>query len=128
MILVDSSVWVRIEHGRASFAELLDEEDEPATCPIVVLEVLRGTRAGRYRDTRDMLMKTVMLDDPTPLLRYEEAASIYLRCRRAGVTPSTADCLVAACAIAHGVRLLHDDEDFTHITRVVPELRLFARS
>lgn len=69
-------------------------------------------------------MSATMLDDPTPLDRFEEAALIYLRCRRAGVTPSATDCLVAACAIAHGIRLLHDDADFNHIARVVPALQL----
>jgi predicted nucleic acid-binding protein len=75
-----------------------------------------------------MLMKAAMFDDPTPMARFEEAAKIYLRCRTVGVTPSATDCLVAACAIAHGIPLLHDDADFTHIARVVPTLRLFTRS
>lgn len=72
-----------------------------------------------------MLMAVELLDDPTPLTRFEEAAQIYLRCRDAGVTPSAVDCLVAACAIAHDIQLVHNDSDFNHIARVVTALKLF---
>ena len=127
MVLVDSSVWVQVEHGRAALPELL-LDDEAAVCPVVVLEVLRGTRdERRYQVVREMLMFAELLDDPTPLLRFEEAARIYIRCRNAGVTPSAIDCLVAACAVAHDVPLLHNDADFHHIARYTP-LKLFTRS
>jgi len=128
VVLVDSSVWVRVEHERVDLAELVPNEPI-ATCPIVIMELLRGTRsAKKYETTRDMLMAVELLDDPTPLIRFEEAARIYLRCRDAGVTPSAVDCLVAACAIAHGIPLVHDDTDFDHISRVVTRLQLFTRS
>lgn len=71
-------------------------------------------------------MLATVLDAPTPFERFEEAAQLYLLCRDAGVTPSATDCLVAACAIAHRIPLLHDDADFLHIARVAP-LRLFSR-
>jgi predicted nucleic acid-binding protein len=99
-----------------------------ATCPIVVTEVLRGTQdSGRYCLAFDALMNSTMLDAPTPLLRFEQAARLYLRCRGEGVTPSTADCLVAACAIANNVPLLHRDADFDHIARAT-SLKIFTRS
>jgi predicted nucleic acid-binding protein len=127
VVLVDSSVWVRVEHERVSLSELVPN-DEVAICPIVLFEVLRGTRdAKRYGATRRMLMGVDVLDAPTPLTRFEEAAQIYLQCRNAGVTPSVADCLVAACAMAHGIPLLHNDTDFEHIARVT-QLVIFTRS
>lgn len=127
VVLVDSSVWVRVEHERVSLLELVGD-DEVATCPVVIMEVLRGTRdAKRYEAARRMLTSVEILDAPTPLERFEEAARIYLQCRDGGVTPSTVDCLVAACAIAHGIPLLHNDSDFNHIARVAP-LRIFTRS
>jgi predicted nucleic acid-binding protein len=127
VVLVDSSIFIRVEHAHAAFADLVPDE-EIATCPMVILEVLRGTRdARRYAATREMMTSFEILDEPTPLVRFEEAAKLYLRCRAAGVTPSTADCLIAACAIAHNVPLLHDDQDFLHIARIAP-LRIFSRS
>jgi predicted nucleic acid-binding protein len=121
-------LWVAVEHGRIDFLDVATEDEEIATCPIVVLEVLRGTRPERHHKTRALLMRATMLDAPTPLDRFEEASEIYLQCRNVGVTPSTPDCLIAACAIANNVRLLHDDSDFVQIARVVPQLRLFTRS
>jgi predicted nucleic acid-binding protein len=127
VVLVDSSVWVAVDHGRISLAELVPRDQEVACCPIVLTEVMRGTRLERYRITRALLSRATMLDDPTPLERFEQAAEIYLRCRKEGFTPSTPDCLIAACAIANVVPLLHDDTDFTHIARYTP-LKLFTRS
>lgn len=50
------------------------------------------------------------------LADFEEAATIYRTCRRAGFTPrSLTDCLVAVTAIAAGARLLHNDGDFAVI-------------
>ena len=124
MVLVDSSTWVRVEHERISLADVAPNETV-AVCPVVILEVLRGAR--QYAATRKMLMAVEILDDPTPLARFEEAARLYRECRKAGVTPSAVDCLVAACAIAHGITLVHNDADFEHIAHVTG-LKLFTRS
>jgi predicted nucleic acid-binding protein len=129
VVLVDSSVWVNVEHGRISLFDFVTEEDTIATCPTVVLEVLRGTRGeGRYYAAREFLLDAEVLDAPTPLIRFEQAARIYLRCRDAGIAPSATDCLIAASAVAHNAELLHQDSDFDHIARVIPALRLFSRS
>lgn len=126
MVLVDSSVWIYLERARMSLAELID--DDVAACPIVVMEVLRGAGdAKRYRTAREMFASVPILDAPTPFERFEEAAQLYLLCRGEGITPSTADCLVAACAIAYDIPLLHDDTDFEHIARAT-SLKTVTRS
>lgn len=128
VVLVDSNVWIRREHDRLTLAELLSEDTDVAICPVIFSEVLRGVRGPkRYRETRSLLMDARFFDSPTPLERFEEAAQIYLRCRQEGVTPSSIDCLIAACAIAHDIPLLTFDADFTHIARYTA-LRLFTRS
>jgi predicted nucleic acid-binding protein len=48
-----------------------------------------------------------------------EAVDLYRRARRAGLTiRSGVDCLIAACAIRHGLTLLHNDRDYPAIARV----------
>jgi predicted nucleic acid-binding protein len=129
VVLVDSSFWIRIEHGTAMLDDYIPEDEDVATCPVVMFEVLRGTRdEGRYFAALQLLLDADMLDSPTPLARFEEAARIYLKCRDAGVTPSAGDCLIAACAIIHRVPLLHFDADFDLIARVIPTLKIFTRS
>ena len=120
MVLVDSSIWIRAERGSVVIADHVAHE-QLATCPPVINEVLRGTRDERhYFKTRAALMLATMLDAPMPLARFEEAAQLYLRCREAAITSSSMDCLIAACAIAHDVPLMHDDADFDQIARIVP--------
>jgi predicted nucleic acid-binding protein len=46
---------------------------------------------------------------------------MYRSARRAGVTVrSGVDCLIAACAVRHGLTVLHHDRDFDQLARVVP--------
>lgn len=127
MLLVDTSIWVLVQHGRFDLDGTVD--DDLAVCPAVVLEVLRGTGGARmYEETRSMLLDSRLLDAVTPLDRFEEAAQLYLRCRDAGVTVrSSIDCLIAATALAHDAAVFHDDRDFEQMKRVVP-LRTVTRS
>lgn len=127
-VLVDSSVWIAFERRWYGLRELLSVEDTIILCPVIATEVLRGVQnAGGYAKTQKLLTRTTFVDDPTPRARFEEAAQVYLQCRRGGVTPSTVDCLIAASAIAHELPLLTFDADFEQIARYVP-LRLFTRS
>jgi predicted nucleic acid-binding protein len=129
VILVDSSIWIAVEHRRIQLADHVSEDEFVATCPTVMLEVLRGTRdEARYAAARKFLLDAEMLDSPTPRVRFEEAARIYLKCRSVGITPDVPDCLVAACAIWHDVPILHQDSDFDMMARVIPALKIFSRS
>ena len=69
-------------------------------------------------------------DGPLRRELFEEAAGLYRAARRAGLTVrSGADCLIAACAIRHGLPVLHNDRDFDLLARVSPleSRRLGAR-
>ena len=60
-----------------------------------------------------------------PVESYREAARLYFRCRRAGVTVrSTVDCLISQLAIEHDLLLLHSDQDYERLAQVIPELKL----
>jgi hypothetical protein len=129
VVLVDSSIWILTEHLRVDLRELLPRSESVAVCPMIVQEVLRGTRNPmRYARMRTVLMNCEILDAPTPLDRFEEAAKLFIECRGAGVTPGSVDTLIAACAIAHRIPLLHEDDDFARIARVAPSLQLLTRS
>ena len=56
---------------------------------------------------------------------YENAALMYYKCRKAGITPrSTIDMLIAQTAIDNNLLLFHNDTDFVKISSVIPELKL----
>lgn len=49
---------------------------------------------------------------------FEEAASLYRRCRSSGETiRNLSDCLIAVPVIREGAELLHNDADFEAIAR-----------
>lgn len=129
MVLLDSSIWIAVARDKLRLRDVVPRGVPIATCPMVIHEVLRGARDEKRHDAaRETLFETRILDAPTPLVRFEEAAKLYRACRQAGVTPSSSDALIAACAISHDVPLLHVDNDFLHIARVAPRLRLVTPS
>jgi predicted nucleic acid-binding protein len=59
----------------------------------------------------------------SPLTRevYEMAIDLYRRARRTGKTVrSGIDCLIATCALKHGLTVLHKDRDFNLIAEICP--------
>ena len=117
MVLVDSSVWISLR--RVGFHDLLGGQ-EPVVCPPIIQEVLQGARSEReYRGLKEIFRTTIILESPMSLDVFEHAALIYRTARTAGFTiRSRVDCLIAACALRHGVPVFHDDRDFTAIARV----------
>lgn len=88
----------------------------------MIQEVLQGADSPQhFSKLRALFAGTEILDALMPLERYEEAAELYLRCRDEGLTiRKSYDCLIAVCALKHGVELLHNDRDFDHIAKVAP--------
>jgi predicted nucleic acid-binding protein len=120
VLLADSSAWVRALRLKLNLATAMG--DDIASCPAVHQEILRGAAGeAEFRRLQRTLALAEMLDDPVPLVRFEEAARLYIACRDKGFTiRSSHDCLIAAIAIAHDVPVLHDDRDFEHIAAVLP--------
>jgi predicted nucleic acid-binding protein len=94
--------------------------DEIVTCLPVVQEVLQGFVSDiAFRAARDAMLALPMVESPIAERVYVDAVDLYRRGRRAGITVrSGVDCLIAACAIRHGLTVLHNDRDFPAIARV----------
>lgn len=123
MIVADTSAWVEFlrDSGHpvaAELAELLRVDAEVALTEIIVAELLSGAQSDRHvRDLRSRLIAFPILR-LEGLADFEEAASIFRRCRAAGESVrKLADCLIAVPAIRIGARLLHNDSDFDAIAR-----------
>ncbi|GHT53391.1 twitching motility protein PilT [Bacteroidia bacterium] len=57
---------------------------------------------------------------------YENAALMYMKCRKSGITiRSTVDLIIAQTAIENNLYLLHNDNDYINIATVVPDLKLY---
>jgi predicted nucleic acid-binding protein len=121
VVLVDASIWVLVGVRPEALKDYV-AEDQIVTCPPVVQEILQGARNWNHFETlRAVFARIVMLDAPMPLRRYEEGARLFIQCRDAGFTiRKSVDCLIAACALAHNVQLLHNDRDFKYVAKVFP--------
>ncbi|MDQ3238499.1 MAG: PIN domain-containing protein [Actinomycetota bacterium] len=93
---------------------------------VIFQEVLQGAASqAKFDYLTEYLGSQTFYHPQGPIESYKEAALIYFRCRRAGVTiRSAVDCLIARVAIEHDLVLLHDDRDFEKMAGVIPELTL----
>ena len=120
MILIDTSAWIEFLRGTGS--DVCARVDtalggDIAVCDAIRMEVLAGARDERHLDAlRRLLARASVL--PTGPAQYEEAASLFRRCRREGETVRRLlDCLIAAVAIRAAVPVLHRDADFDVLAR-----------
>ena len=127
MYLVDTSVWVDYLRGddlpHVEFLRgLLAHPLAVGITHLIYMEILQGARdRAAFERLRSYFggQRFYSFDDLAA--GHDGAARIYFDCRRRGITVrSTIDCVIAQCAVESGLILLHNDEDFRHIARVVP--------
>jgi predicted nucleic acid-binding protein len=123
MVLVDTSVWIEILRARAPLRlESILDFDEVVTCLPVIQEVLQGFRDEQaFRLARDSMRALPAVESPLSLAVIEEAVGLYRTARRQGLTVrSSVDCLIAACALRHGLTVLHRDRDYPTLAKICP--------
>ena len=123
MVLVDTSVWIETFRAGAKWRlEDVVDLDEVAICPPIVQEILQGLRDERaFSSARVALLSLPMVESPMPAAVFVQAAELFRAARRAGLTVrSSVDCLIATCALRHGLVVLHRDRDFDVLARVSP--------
>jgi predicted nucleic acid-binding protein len=121
VVLVDTSVWIEVFRKPSSFRldRVVDFEDV-VTCLPVIQEVLQGFRdEPAFQLARDAMHALPIVESPLTRAVVDEAVGLYRGARRAGLTiRSGVDCLIAACAIRHGLEVLHEDRDYDALARV----------
>ena len=123
MLLVDTSAWIELLAKPARLAiEDVGDLDEIVTCLPVIQEVLQGIRdEASFRRARESMWSFPIVESPLSPGVFAEAVDLYRAGRRAGITiRSSTDCLIAACALRHGLEVVHVDRDFPAIARVAP--------
>lgn len=122
MILIDTSAW--IDYFRATGSTAADEvrrllagqPDQVAICEPVAMEILSGAGDDAAHRRLEQLVNGLPSLTVDTAIDFRVAADIYRASRRAGTTiRNLNDCLIAAAAIRHGVRILHRDADFEAI-------------
>jgi len=123
VLLVDTSVWIEVFRRGTTFQlESVADLEEVVTCLPVIQEVLQGFRDERaFQIARESLYALPIVESPLQRAVFDEAIELYRRSRQAGVTVrSSVDCLIAACALRHGLTVVHRDRDFNRLARISP--------
>jgi len=121
VVLVDTSVWIEVfrKPARLDLASVADI-DEIVTCLPVVQEVLQGFQDERaFRIAREAMFAFPIVESPLRQEVFEQAITLYRAARGAGhAVRSGVDCVIAACALRHGLTVAHHDRDFETLARV----------
>ena len=127
MIVVDTSVLVDFFRGvdtsEVRALDRIERDDVPFGIPVICCqELLQGARdEPEWRLLVSYLVTQRQVAPRDHWETHEAAARIYFDCRRRGITiRSTVDCLIAQLVLENDGVLLHDDEDFEHISEVRP--------
>jgi len=121
MILVDTSIWIDVFRRRKPLRlERVVDFDQIVTCLPVIQEVLQGFREEwAFRLAREAMFSLPAVESPLSIGVIEDAVSLYRTARRQGLTVrSSVDCLIAACALRHGLTVLHRDRDYAMLGKV----------
>ncbi|HEX3542392.1 MAG TPA: PIN domain-containing protein [Acidimicrobiales bacterium] len=125
MILADTSAWVEYDRATSSAVDqrlmkLIADQGPLAVTEPVIMEVVAGARTDdRETDLRRLLLRFHLLTFDVAA-DFDAAASIYRRCRRAGVTPrGMIDCMIASVAQRHQATLLAADVDLSRVADIV---------
>ena len=124
MILVDTSAWVEFDRATGSnvnvrVRELVAGGGEVAVTEPVVAEVVAGARTDAREAALRRLFGSFELLRLNAVADFDAGATIYRRCRAAGITPrGLLDCVIAAVAIRHDVPVLAHDVDLARIAEV----------
>jgi hypothetical protein len=123
VVLVDTSVWIEVfrKSTRLRLDSIVDF-DEVVTCLPVVQEVLQGFSAEpAFTKARQAMLALPLVEAPLGGDVLLHAVDLYRATRRAGLTVrSSADCVIAACAIRNHLEVLHLDRDFDVLAQVSP--------
>ena len=125
MILVDTTVWIDLFGGKDSsctrkLKDAIEGEEDLCTCGLILTEVLQGIRNDDdFSRTLSILQDLIYL--PMSQETFLKAAEIYRACRKKGVTiRKTNDCIIAAVCIDNTAFILHNDRDFSVISKYSP--------
>jgi hypothetical protein len=123
--IVDSSVWIdyfrKLELPHVSLLDsLVVQDEEIATCGVIMTEVLQGIRDDRQFTAVEAQLNNLSYLDLTRT-HFVTAAQIYRTLRHHGLTiRKPIDCMIAAVALEQHAALLHNDRDFEAIATQFP--------
>ena len=132
MVLADTSILIGYFKNRKQapynkMDYIIDNDIPYGICSYVYQELLQGARNNHeYELLKEYLGTLPFYDLLHGKQSFENAALMYINCRRKGITVrSTLDLIIAEIAIENNLYLLHDDMDFKNISKVYEDLKMY---
>jgi predicted nucleic acid-binding protein len=132
MVLVDTSVLIDfINNKNTDYTEqlnmIISNRIPYGINAFIYQEILQGAASEKdFNILNEYLSTQKVYELKNGLKSYADAARIFFQCRKKGFTVrSTVDLLIVQTAIENDLFLLHNDRDFTGISSVVKELKIF---
>jgi len=132
MILVDTSVLIGYFRGIEGqvydkMNYLVNNEIPFGICHYVYQELLQGSaNEQEYKLLKDYLTTLPFYGLRSGNESFENAALMYMNCRKKGITVrSTIDLLIAEIAIENDLYLFHNDNDYTNISKMCKILKIY---
>ena len=118
MTLVDASSWIEFLRGRDSVpgqrTKTLLARGDAAWCDMTLVELWNGAQGITEKKVLEELEEELRLY-PVNEQVWARARVLARRCREKGVTASTPDIVIAACAANNKLSLEHCDNHFDKI-------------
>lgn len=132
MVLIDTSVLISFfkkeeNEKSARFEYIIANQIPFGICRLIYQEILQGSRTDKeFELLKKYLSSQRFYELLYGLQSIEQAASINLECRKNGITVrSTIDLLIVEIVLENKLMLLHNDNDFDHISKVIKDLKFF---
>ena len=121
VVLIDTSSWIEALRyiGKSDIREkvfCLMTEGRAAWCDMVAVELWNGARGDYEKQKLSELEKEIICLHITPEV-WQMAKMLAQKCRKEGQTVPTADLIIAACALHHGVDIEHCDSHIESILK-----------
>jgi len=133
MYLIDTSVWIdylRLKKNPAVYLlkKILKNNINFGITGFIYQEILQGANSlSDFDELTEYFCVQQFYHPIDKAISFHHAAKLYFNCRRKGLTiRSSIDCYIAQIAIENELILLHNDNDFLHIQKVCPKLKLAA--
>jgi predicted nucleic acid-binding protein len=124
MILVDTNVVIDAIRTQDPKLIGLFQAHAAAVCGVTRAEVLHGARTPAERQ-RFVAMLGILGLLPMPDALWDVVGDHLAALRAGGIVVPFQDVVIATVAIAYDIELWTRDQQFAHIQRILPALRLF---
>jgi predicted nucleic acid-binding protein len=132
MIIVDTSILIGYFKGmeispydRMDF--IIDNDIPYGINNHIYLELLQGSKnESEYEILKEYLSSLPFYELKYGQRSYENTARLYMQCREHGITiRSTIDLIIAETALENNLYILHNDNDYTNMAKVIAELKIY---